>query len=105
MLRQLGISPPWEVEAYEMGRGSSGLHHYGAWFHFVGTIESGSDAWRSMDDRPDVRWANFERVSPTLSIGFHTNVVLVRSPFKGLPLVQLDVDVELPWVISAEEPM
>jgi hypothetical protein len=105
ILERLGISPPWEVEAYELGRASSGLHHYGGWFHFVGTIESGSGAWRPMDDHPDVRTADFEHISPTLSIGFHTDVVLVRPPFTGFPLVQLEISVELPWVITAEEPM
>lgn len=43
ILEQLGIVPPWEAEAHEMGRGPSGLHSYGAWFHFVGTIESVGD--------------------------------------------------------------
>lgn len=105
ILARLGIAPPWEVEAFECGRASSGLHHYGGWFHFVGTIESGSGAWRSVDDQPDARTADFERISPTLSIGFHTNVALLRAPFEGLPLVQLEFSAELPWVITAEEPL
>ena len=103
VLDQLGISPPWEVEVYEMGRSSSGLHHYGGWFHFVGTIESGADAWRPVGDGR-ARAADFEPLSDKVSIGLHTDVALVREPFVGLPLVQLDIDVELPWVISAEEP-
>ena len=41
VLRQLGVSPPFEVEAFEQGRAASGLHHYGGWFHFVGEIVSG----------------------------------------------------------------
>jgi|SRR3990172_362368 len=105
ILDQLGISPPWEVQVYEMGRGPSGLHHYGGWFHFVGTIESGSAAWRPVSDRSDVRTAAFEPLSPTLSIGFHTDVALIRAPFEGLSLVQLEISAELPWVISAEEPI
>jgi hypothetical protein len=31
-------------------------------------------------------------------------VALVRGPFAGLPLVQLEIVAELPWVIAAEEP-
>ena|SRR5215471_99106 len=104
ILEQLGISPPWEVEAYELGRASSALHHYGAWFHFVGTIESGPDAWQAVNDRVDVQTAAFARLSPTLSVGFHTHAALVRPPFEGLPLVQLEISAELPWVIGAEEP-
>jgi hypothetical protein len=56
-------------------------------------------------DQSDVRTAAFEPLSPTLSIGFHTDVALIRAPFEGLSLVQLEISAELPWVISAEEPM
>jgi hypothetical protein len=100
----LGISPPWEVEVYEAGRLPTGLHHYGGWFHFVGTIESGSNAWRSVSQEPLLKSADFEALSPTVSIGFHTDIALVRPPFEGLPLVQLEISVDLPWVINAEEP-
>ncbi len=105
ILGQLGISPPWEVEVYEMGRSASGLHLYGGWFHFVGTIESGGDAGRRVGAGSRVRTAaDHDSLSETLSVGFHTDVDLVREPFAGLPLVQLDIVAELPWVIAAEEP-
>ena len=97
VLEKLGISPPWEVEVYELGRAPSGLHHYGGWFHFVGTIESGAPALRSGS-------ADFEQLSSTVSIGFHAAAQLVRPSFKGAPIVQLEVSAELPWVIDAEEP-
>jgi len=98
LLDQLGISPPWEVEVYEVGRTASGLHHYGGWFHFVGTLESGPNPSRPRGE------ADFDPLSETLSVAFSTDVVLVREPFAELPLVQLDIIAELPWVISAEEP-
>lgn len=104
VLSQLGISPPWEVEVYESGRSTNGLHHYGGWFHFVGTIDSGAGAWRTLEGQPDIRTADFEPLSSTVSIGFHTDVALVRPPFEGLPLVQLEISTELPWVITAERP-
>jgi hypothetical protein len=103
VLTQLGISPPWEVEVYELGRAAGGLHQYGGWFHFVGTIESGRGAWRSIGDG-SVKTADFEPLSSTLSVGFHTDAAQIRPPFKGLPLVQLEISAELPWVIDAEEP-
>lgn len=103
ILDQLGISPPWEVEVCEGGRSPSGLHHYGGWFHFVGAVESGGDAWRPVGRGPLVlNVADFEPLSETLSVGFHTDVALVRESFKGLPLVQLEIAAELPWVISVE---
>lgn len=106
ILDQLGISPPWEVEVYETGRAAPGLHRYGAWFHFVGTIEPFPESpRRTVADGSAVRTAHArEPLSETLSVGLHTDVALVREPFAGLPLVQLEIDAELPWVISAEEP-
>src|SRR5882672_8634641 len=102
ILAQLGISPPWEVEVYEMGRSASGLHHYGGWFHFVGTIDSGANAWRPIGDGSTTRIANFDSLSEILSVGLHTDIALMREPFAGLSLVQLDIIAELPWVIAAE---
>jgi hypothetical protein len=57
-----------------------------------------------ISDAPDVETAEFEPLWPTLSIGFHTDVTLVRQPFAGSPLVQLEFSAELPWIIAAEEP-
>jgi len=105
ILDQLGISPPWEVEVYEVGRSASGLHHYGGWFHFIGTMESGAEAWLPVGRGAAAsKVADFEPLSETLSVGFHTDVALVREPFAGLPLVQLEIAAELPWVIPADEP-
>ena len=87
-----------------MGRSASGLHHYGGWFHFVGTIESGANAWRPIADGSTARTADFDPLSEILSVGLHTDVALVREPFAGLPLIQLEISAELPWVIAAEEP-
>jgi hypothetical protein len=75
------------------------------WFHFVGTIESGRPAWRPVEDKASVALADFEPLSETVSIGFRTHAWLVRPPFEGLPLVQLDISAELPWIISAKEPV
>ncbi len=68
------------------------------------TIESGRSAWRPDRDQPSAKTADFEPLSPTVSIGFHTDIALVRPSFEGLPLVQLEIGVELPWVITEEEP-
>jgi hypothetical protein len=110
LLDRLGISPPFEVEVFEMGRAKSGLHHYGGWYHFVGSLESGADAWRTVAVRTIeeatsvAKVGEFERLSETLSFGLSPNAHEVRAPFAGLPLVQLEFDAELPWVIEAEEP-
>lgn len=105
VLEALGISPAHEVEVYHTVRLLSGRHLYGGWYHFVGAIESGDDFWRrEHDGTVQRRIACFEALSPTLSIGLHTELDLVRPPFEGLPLVQLDFHAELPWVVDLDEP-
>ena len=37
-------------------------------------------------------------------LAFLCVVALVRPSFQGLPLVQLEISAELPWVIDADEP-
>ena len=34
-----------EAEIYHNGQVRPGIHSYGGWFHFVGTIETGDDGW------------------------------------------------------------
>ncbi len=41
LFSQLGVDPTKEGEAYWTHRSADGLHHYGGWFHFVGSIVSG----------------------------------------------------------------
>ena len=104
VLDRLGISPPWEVEVFQICRLPSGLHFYGGWFHFVGSIESGQPAWKVVESAASFKSADFEPLFPGLAIGFHADVALVRPVFEGLPLVQLEWSAELPWVIEAPEP-
>ena len=96
LLATLGITPPWEAEAIHLRHLASGLHAYEAAYQFVGTIESepprveaGSPHYEPLEDRGSIR--------------FHHRIGLVRQPFEGLPLVQLAVRVEIPWVIGDPE--
>ena len=102
LLLSLGIDPPWEAEVYEMGKVAPGRHAYGAWYHFVGELVSGGPAWHELN--PNLRTPAFERFAPGIDVGLHTDCQLVRASFKGLPLVQLEIAVEIPSVISTPEP-
>jgi len=53
---------------------------------------------------PESYVPDLELLSPHLSVGFCSRCDLVREPFRDLPLIQLDLQAELPWVISAPEP-
>ena len=90
---------------YENGPKAPGHYLYGGWFHFVGTIVSGDEAWQPFGDgERDARMAVFEPVAEDLSVGIHADAVMVREPFAGLPIVQLEIEMVLPWVIEDAEP-
>ncbi len=101
LFRRLGIALNLEAEVYHLGRSAPGVHLYGGWFHFVGRIESGRDAWRQVgstgftDDLVDIR--------DGFSIGFTAHTALVRKPFKGQPLVQVEFRVMIPWILEETE--
>jgi hypothetical protein len=102
LLRKLGISSNREAEIYHLARLASGRHLYGGWFHFVGSIQSGSDATKQIAEnawQPDL-----EEADRYFSVGFSSHLALVQKSFSGFPLVQLEFSAEVPWVISALEP-
>lgn len=102
LLEKLGISPNREVEIYHMARLESGRHLYGGWFHFVGSISSGADAAKQVAE--NVWQPDLEGTSEYFSLGFSSRLALVREPFAGLPLVQLEFTAKVPWVLAATEP-
>jgi hypothetical protein len=68
----------------------------------VGSIISGADAAKQVSEnvwRPDL-----ESECETFSMGFTSRVHLVREPFMGLQLVQLEFTAQIPWILGAKEP-
>jgi hypothetical protein len=102
LFEKLGISPNREVEVYHMARLSSGRHLYGGWFHFVGSILSGSEAWKQVGE--NLRQPDLEEVDENFSLGFTSRLGLVREVFAGSPLVQLEFAAKVPWVLPSTEP-
>jgi hypothetical protein len=60
---------------------------------------TGAPAWKPVDGTTG-KTSDFEPLSPDLSIGLGMDVALVRPSFQGLPLVQLDILADLPWVLD-----
>jgi hypothetical protein len=99
----LGIVMDREAEVYHTHRVAPGQHHYGGWFHFVGTIASGSDAARQIGTR--AAWTfDLEEVGPSFKLGFTRRIGLLKEPFHGHPVVQLEFQAEVPWVLAEPEP-
>jgi hypothetical protein len=102
LFEMLGIPYDREVETYHMARLESGRHLYGGWFHFVGSIVAGDDAVKQIAEKtwqPDL-----EETSEFFSLGFTSRLALVRHPFVGLPLIQLEFAAKVPWVLAGKEP-
>lgn len=85
-----------------MARLDSHRHLYSGWFHFVGSIISGSDVDRQ--DTANGAAFEWEEIGKDFRLGFRSKAELVRQPFTGLPLAQLEFTVEVPWVVTTTEP-
>jgi hypothetical protein len=70
----------------------------GGWFHLVGTILSGKDAWVQTSNTAWV--ADFEPDFDLPGVGFTSRIALLPDAFKGHPVVQLDFDTVVPWVLE-----
>jgi hypothetical protein len=102
LFEALGIRSCREAEIYHMGRVEFGRHLYGGWFHFVGFVVFRADAAKQVSEnvwRPDL-----ESESENFGLGFTSRVHLVREPFKGSPLVQLEFNAHIPSILEAKEP-
>jgi hypothetical protein len=100
VLDQLGIDYTKPAEVYTTGRVDSGLHHYGGWFHFVGHIESGADAWRQVDKEGKSFTGELEPFADHCELGFTSRVALLPEPFHGKSVVQLEFETQIPWILA-----
>ena len=99
---KLGISFSREAEVYHMAPLQSGKHLYGGWFHLVGSILSGADAAKPIAE--NLWQPALEKVNDDFSLGFSSRIELLRKPFEGKPIVQVEFTANVPWVISSPEP-
>jgi hypothetical protein len=91
LLERLGVPFDRECEVYHNCRLEAGLHSYGGWYHLVGRVLSGE-----RESSPHVRFG-------PLSVYFHSSPALVPEAFAGQPVVQLEIDAEVPWLSEVPE--
>ena len=97
----LGVDVAKPAELCHWCREPSGLHLTGGWFHFVGTVLAGEDVLQYSGSTGTFR---FEELVPGLEFGLSSRVALVREVFAGLPVVQLEFQTRVPWVLAEAEP-
>lgn len=102
LFQELGIDYKKESEVFHTHRTSHGLHNYGGWLPFVGSVEC-VDSTQISEDK---RLTHFVPVDQVFSWSFSNNVgTELHKVFNGLQLAIVDFGVEVPWVIKAKEPM
>jgi hypothetical protein len=106
LLDSLGIPHDREAEVYHTHRIRPRRHGYGGWFHFVGRIVGGLDACKQIGTTKDAPvWGfDLEKVSAEFKMGFTQRIGLLKEPFQGHPIVQIEFQATVPWVLTEEEP-
>lgn len=97
---QLGIDIRKPAELAHYGREPSGFLIAGGWFHFVGSIMSGEDALR-YDSQGTGRFY-LEHLAPAFEVGFSSHAALVAEPFRSHPVIQLEFETRVPWLLGEE---
>jgi hypothetical protein len=98
LLRQLGVEPGKPAELCHCGNSGESMPTQG-WFHIVGFLESGRDAWQQTGE--NTHSLDPEPFPGIKSIGLTARLSQVPKPFEGLPLVQLEFETTVPWVTAA----
>ena len=88
LFSQLGINYERDAEIYHVCRLDSGMHSYGGWFHFMGSIA----------EQPN----GPATISEHFTIDFMVNNALAAKAFEKHKLVQVEITAELPWVLIDE---
>jgi hypothetical protein len=91
LLQQLGIPADRECEVYHNCRLESGLHSYGAWYHFVGRVLYGE-----LECSPNLTFERFH-------VWFHSKPVLLPEPFVDHEVAQMEIEAEVPWLSDVPE--
>lgn len=96
LLNRLGIDPRHESEIWHYNRLEPGLHLYGGFFHFAGSIESevGEPGPFDMAQGDQAPFRLF----------FVNKRDLLPESFADLPVVQLEFVARVPWVLRESEP-
>ena len=88
LFNELAVNYKRDAETYHMAPLEFGLHLYGSWFHFVGAIVKEPIGPATLDN---------------LTIDFIPNNALAAKAFENQRLVQIEITVKLPWVLSEPE--
>ena len=98
LLQQFGIDSAKPAKLCHFGTSGEPMPTQG-WFHFVGHLDGGADAWRQTNET--THSLDAEPFPGMKSAGFTARLSQVPAPFEGQPLVQLEFEAIVPWVTAA----
>ena len=99
LLTRLGVPADREAEVYDVGPAERwGHRRAGGWFHFIGRVVR--------DPLLDVEPAGrpFAGLAPGLQVFFAAGGALVPDTLAGVPVVQLEFEADVPWVLPEPAP-
>lgn len=101
IFQDMGIDYNKESEVFHLYRTTQGLHDYGGWFLFIGSVE----CIDSIQKNEDERLTHYVEVGQNFSWSFSNNEDTPHHKvFNGSQLALVHFSVKVPWVIKAEEP-
>ncbi len=84
----LGLDIRKPAELCHFGQDYTRLYLTGGWFHVVGDILSGNDAYRQLTK--DILAPDFEILTPRCSFGFTNNCALIPKSFDNKHFIQIE---------------
>ena len=101
-LNKLGIPQDREAETCYMHRLDNELHAYCGWFHCLGQVLEGTDAFVSRDESSGSY--DLFRMTDVFEFGITMRAALVPDSFPGGGVLQIEFVTQIPWVIDVEPP-
>ena len=98
---ELGIDVQKPAELCHYNKEPNGLRLTGGWFHAIGSMESGVDAWKETP-APTAHAVDFEKLPSGAEFGFSSKAELVANAFKGASLIQVEFLTHVPWLLSPD---
>ncbi len=100
-LRSLGIDPRKPAEVFDVmgGLDENGQVLYNGFYHICGTRLEGEDAWvHTSESSMHLDGDRMYAVDDSFKVSFEERVLLLHEEFPA-PVLQLEIDTHLPWVL------
>lgn len=101
--QSLGIDPCKPAEVYDLMGGDldeNGKMYYNGFYHVCGTRLQGDNAWVNVTG--DMKHLEIEKmyaVDDGFKVSFEESVLMLHEEFPT-PVLQIEIDAHLPWVLS-----